>query len=509
MDFDVVIAGGGPNGLMLAAELRLAGVRPVVLERLPERATVPKANGLMGVVARVLDARGLYEKVSGWAAPPAATPRFVFGGMGLDLRELADNPMYAIQIPQRRLEAVLEEHAAGLGAEIRRGVEVRGVTDHGSYVTVKTDGGKLTARFLIGCDGGRSTVRKLAGIDFPGVTDDDVVSRTANVGLPTATGMSLPVPGHGDMAPFFFHRTTTGVFIWARFEDATTVNTMEWGNAPDDEVPMTLDEMRAGVRRVLGVDVPLEPPVLDRPPLLRRLSGNNTRIAAQFRQGQVFLAGDAAHVHAGIGAPGLNAGLQDVVNLAWKLGAVINGWAPEGLLDTYHSERYPVAERVAMQTQAQSALLAPGSKVTALRTLFEELLASPDTIGHIADTMSGNDIRYWPADHPLVGRLAPELSVTTTDGVVRLAELLRSGRPLLLDLAGVGDVAAGWRDRVDVVAGTHPDHPALLIRPDGFVAWAGTAAEGLVESLTRWFGSPTASSPGAAESLTAGCSPTA
>ena len=492
MDFDVVIAGAGPNGLMLAAELRLAGVRPLVLERLPERATMPKANGLMGVVARLLDARGLYEKVAGWAAPPAATPRFVFGGMRLDLRELPDNPMYAIQIPQRRLEAILEEHAVGLGAEIRRGVEVRGLTDHGSYISVETDGGELTAQFLVGCDGGRSTVRKLAGIDFPGVTDDDVVSRSANVGLPTARAMSLPVAGHGDIPPFFFHRTDTGVFIWARFEDAMTVNTMEWGGAPDDDVPMTLDELRASVKRVLGVDVPLEPAVLDRPPLLRRLSGNNTRIAEQFRRGRVFLAGDAAHVHAGIGAPGLNTGLQDVANLAWKLGAVIHGWAPDGLLDTYHSERYPVAERVAMQTQAQSALLAPGSKVTALHTLFEELLASPDNIQHIANTMSGNDVRYEQAENPLVGRLIPELSVTTTAGVVRLTELLRTGRPLLLDLAGVGDVAAGWRDRVDVVAGTHPDHPALLIRPDGFVAWAGTTPTGLAETLIRWFGSATA-----------------
>jgi 2-polyprenyl-6-methoxyphenol hydroxylase-like FAD-dependent oxidoreductase len=497
MDFDVVIAGAGPNGLMLAAELRLAGVRPLVLERLPERATMPKANGLMGVVARLLDARGLYEKVSGWTGPPAATPQFVFGGMRLDLRELRENPMYAIQIPQRRLEAILEEHAVGLGAEIRRGVEVRGLTDHGSYITVRTDSGEVAAHFLVGCDGGRSTVRKLAGIDFPGVTDDDVVSRTANVSLPTAKAMSLPVAGHGDIPPYFFHRTDTGVFIWARFQDSLTVNTMEWGEAPDDtapddEGPMTLDEMRASVKRVLGVDVPLEPPVLDGPPLLRRLSGNNTRIAGQFRRGRVFLAGDAAHVHAGIGAPGLNAGLQDVANLAWKLGATIHGWAPAGLLDTYHSERYPVAERVAMQTQAQSALLAPGSKVTALRTLFEELLASPENIGHIANTMSGNDVRYEPSDDPLVGRLVPELTVTTTDGVVRLVELLRTGRPLLLDLTGVGDAATGWRDRVDVVAGAHPDHPSLLIRPDGFVAWAGTSSAGLVETLTRWFGSPTA-----------------
>ncbi|MFC0435493.1 FAD-dependent monooxygenase [Kutzneria buriramensis] len=490
MDFDVVIAGGGPNGLMLTAELRLAGARPLVLERLPERATVPKANGLAGVVARLMDARGLYEKVSGRSGPPAPTPFYMFGGLRLDLRDVPDNPMHTVLVPQTRLEPILEEHALGLGAEIRRGVTLTGFVDHGTHVTVSTDdGSEITAAYLVGCDGGRSTVRKLAGIDFPGVTDDDVVTRTANVVLPTAGPGGLPVPGHGDIQPFFFHRTTTGVFVWARLEDALTVTTMEWGDAPGEDVPLTLDELADSVKRVLGVDVPMELAVLDRPLVMRRNAGNNTRIASQFRRGRVFLAGDAAHVHAGIGGPGLNMGLQDAANLAWKLGAAVQGWAPAGLLDTYHSERHPVASRVAMQTQSQSALLAPGTKVTALRTLFEELLESVDVRQHIVDTMSGNDTRYFESDHPLVGRLAPEMSVTTTDGVVRLAELRRTGRPLLLDPSGLGAVADGWRDRVDVVSG---DGPALLIRPDGFVAWAGDSADGLVDALTRWFGAPTA-----------------
>ena len=496
MDYDVVIAGAGPNGLMLAAELRLAGVRPLVLEQLPERATAPKANGLAGVVARLIDARGLYEKVSGWSAPPAATPFYMFGGMRLDLRDVPDNPMYTVLVPQVRLETILEEHAVGLGAEIRRGVEVTGFVDHGTHVTVSADR-DYSAHFLVGCDGGRSAVRKLAGIDFPGVTDDDVVSRSLNVVLPTAGAQGLPVAGHGDIPPFFFHRTTTGVFIWARFDDACSVTTMEWGAVsdsmgPGDDVPMTLDELAASVRRVLGVDVPMELPVLDRPLLMRRSRGRNTRIASQFRVGRVLLAGDAAHIHSGIGGPGLNAGLQDVANLAWKLGATIHGWAPAGLLDTYHSERHPVAERVAMQTQAQSALLSPGDKVTALRTLFGELLEPVAARQHVVDTMSGNDIRYFAGDHPLVGALVPELTVTTTAGVARLAELRRTGRPLLLDLAGVGSVADGWKDRVDVVSGTSGELPALLIRPDGVVAWAGSSSDGLVEALERWFGSPTA-----------------
>ena len=494
MDYDVVIAGGGPNGLMLAAELRLAGVRPLVLERLPERVTVPKANGLAGIVARLLDARGLYEQVSGRSGAPQPTPFYMFGGMRLDMRDLPQNPMHTILIPQTRLEAILEERALELGAMIRRGVEVTGFVDHGTHVTVSGDFGEVTAQYLVGCDGGRSTVRKLAGIDFPGVTDDDVVSRSVNVALPTATAQGLPVPGHGDLPPFLYHRTTTGVFVWARFEDTCMVTTMEWGGGPDEDVPMTLDELSASVKRVLGTDVPMELPVLDRPLLMRRISGNNTRIADRFRAGRVLLAGDAAHVHAGIGGPGLNMGLQDVANLAWKLGAAVHGWAPAGLLDTYHSERHPVATRVAMQTQAQAALLAPGTTVTNLRTLFEELIELPDTKRHIVDTISGNDTRYemGTVDHPLVGSLAPELTVTTTDGVVRLAELQRTGRPLLLDLAGVGAAAAGWRDRVDVVAATCPGQPALLIRPDGFVAWAGTSADGLDSALARWFGAATA-----------------
>jgi 2-polyprenyl-6-methoxyphenol hydroxylase-like FAD-dependent oxidoreductase len=485
MDFDVVIAGGGPNGLMLAAELRLAGVRPLVLERLPERVSVPKANGLAGVVARLMDARGLYEKISGHAPPPVPTPRYMFGGMTLDLRELADNPMYTNLVPQTRLEALLEEHAVGLGAEFRRGVEVTGFVDHGSHVTVSVDdGSEITARFLVGCDGGRSTVRKLAGIDFPGVTTGDAIGRSVNVALPTAGQWALPVPGHGDIPPFHYHRTTTGVFVWARLDDVCLVTTLE--------------ELSASVRRVLGVDVPMELPVLDRPLLMRRTSGNNTRIADRFRQGRVLLAGDAAHVHAGIGGPGLNMGLQDCANLAWKLGAEIHGWAPAGLLDTYHQERHPVAERVAMQTLAQSALLKPGPAVTALRTLFGELLSYPDTLRHIVDTMSGNDIRYDMAtvDHLLVGRLVPELALTTTAGVIRLAELRRTGRPVLLNLSGsssIAQVAAGWRDRVDLVAATCPDQPAaLLLRPDGFVAWAGTTEDGLADALTRWFGAATA-----------------
>ena len=494
MDYDVVIAGGGPNGLMLASELRLAGVRPLVLERLAERVTVPKANGLAGVVARLLDARGLYEKVSGRTGPPEPTPAYMFGGMPVNLRDLPDNPMYTILIPQTRLEGILEEHAVGLGAEIRRGVEVTGFVDHGSHVTVSGDFGEVSAQYLVACDGGRSTVRKLAGIDFPGVTSDDTVSRQANVELPTAGPQGLEVPGHGLIPPFLYYRTAVGVFVWARFEDTSMVSTVEWGDAPGDDVPMTLEELDASVQRVLGAPVPMRPAVLDRPPLLRRLAGNNTRIASQFRLGRVLLAGDAAHVHAGVGGPGLNMGLQDVANLAWKLGASVHGWAPDGLLDTYDSERHPVAERVAMQTQAQSALLAPGSKVTALRILFGELMDVAEAKRHVVDTMSGNDTRYEMStvDHPLVGSLVPELAVTTTDGVVRVAELQRTGRPLLIDPAGVAAVADGWRDRVDVVACTSSAQPALLIRPDGFVAWAGSGSAGLSDALTRWFGAPTA-----------------
>ncbi|WP_031162083.1 FAD-dependent monooxygenase [Streptosporangium roseum] len=515
MTADVVIAGGGPNGLMLACELSLAGVRPVVLERLPERTGENRANGLVGQVVRMLDRRGLYGPLSGSQDPPRPGASFVFGALPLDLSALDDNPLYALPVPQRHVEQVLEERAVELGVEIRRGHELTGLSQDGDAVTVDIAGPagayRLRTRYLIGADGGRSLTRKLSGIGFPGVTKDNMVSRTAHATVPAsmidpATG-GLNLPGYGVIPPFMHHRTERGLFAFAPFPTGPAmVSVMEWDPAEADGRPApTLDEVRESVRRVLGADLPLGPPEGGGPHLLRRLTGGNTRMADRFRDRRVLLVGDAAHVHASIGGPGLNLGLQDAVNLGWKLAAEIHGWAPPGLLDSYEAERRPVAQRVVMHTQAQSALIAPGGEVTALRELFMELLGDRRNVQRIADMMAGADIRYdmGAGDaHPLIGRWAPDLLLDTGTGRVRLAELTTAARPLLLDLtedASPAKESAGWRGRVDAITARSQDPTspatALLLRPDGYIAWASASPrpdsherESLRAALARWFG---------------------
>jgi 2-polyprenyl-6-methoxyphenol hydroxylase-like FAD-dependent oxidoreductase len=498
MDADVVIAGAGPNGLMLACELRLAGVRPIVLEQLSEPNTTPRANGLVGQVVRMLDRRGLYERLSEKPGPPKPQPAYIFAAMPLQLELLEDNPVYLLGVPQVRVDAVLRERALELGAKRRQGHGLTGLSQDADGVTVEISGPdgpyQLRARYLVGADGGHSLTRKLAGIEFPGVTNDRMVSRTASALLPPelvdpATG-ALTVPGYGVIPPFMHHRTERGLFVFAPFPGREAVSTGEWDDPADGE--MTFGELQESVDRVLGVHLPLTSPDGDGPHLLRRLSGGNSRLADRFREGRVLLVGDAAHVHSAIGGPGLNLGLQDTVNLGWKLAAELQGWAPDGLLDSYESERRPVGQRVVMQTQAQSALIAPGDDVTRLRELFGELLTEPRNVQRIADLISGADIRYHDGPHPLIGRWAPDLMVGST----RLAELMRTGRPLLVDLTPEGAFAATVStDRIEVVA-AHGESPiALLIRPDGYVAWAaeqdGVAEQdGLRDALARWFGVP-------------------
>ncbi|WP_020388174.1 FAD-dependent monooxygenase [Kribbella catacumbae] len=506
---DVVIAGAGPNGLMLACELRLAGLRPIVLEKLPERSTEPRANGLVGQVVRMLDRRGLYEPLAGKAGPPEPAAGFVFGALPLRLDLLDDNPLYLLGVPQVRIEEVLQERALELGVEIRRGHELTGLSQTSDAITAQIAGPdgsyELQARYFVGADGGRSLTRKLVGIDFPGVTRDNLVSRTASVTVPDGwvdpATLALTVPGYGTIPPFSHQRTEHGVFVFAPFPGrAPAVSTMEWDEP--SEGPVTLAEVQASAQRVLGVELPLSPAEGSGPHVLRRVAGGNSRLADRFREGRVLLVGDAAHVHSAVGGPGLNLGLQDVVNLGWKLAAEIQGWAPAGLLDSYEAERRPVGQRVVMHTQAQSALIAPGSEVTALRELFTELLGNPRNVQHLADLMSGADIRYYEGAHPLVGRWAPDLVLDRGAGPVRLASVTRAARPLLLDFSPDSSFAAQFgdefADRIEVVAGsteTAGVPMALLLRPDGYVAWAaeGVGAaerEGLRAAAGRWFGVP-------------------
>ncbi|MFC1440833.1 FAD-dependent monooxygenase [Streptacidiphilus sp. N1-10] len=495
---DVVIAGAGPNGLMLACELALAGVRPLVLERLTEPSPEQRANGLVGQVVRMLDRRGLYERLAAPGAVPGPTPRFLFGAFPLDLHDLPDNPLYTLMVPQRRIEQMLAERAVELGVEIRRGHQVTGLAQGEKSVTVELHGREpIEAAFLVGADGGHSVVRKLSRIAFPGVTRDSSVSRAGHVSVAqqmVGPGGELVVPGFGVVPPFQHLRTEHGLIAWAPFPGGDPlISAVEWGQPAEGEA--SLDELRDSVGRVLGADLPLGPPTGPGPHVMRRLFGGNTRIADRYRAGRVLLLGDAAHVHSAIGGPGLNLGLQDAVNLGWKLAAELRGHAAEGLLDTYQSERAPVARRVAMHTQAQSVLIQPGGDVTALRELFGELLAQSGVRQHLADLLSGADISYdmgpaGPATGPLVGRWAPDLPALPD-----LRRLTSTGRPLLLDPSGVLDLGR-WAPLVDAVPAPGLD-TALLLRPDCYVAWQGrpagagrSAGDGLHEALGTWFKAP-------------------
>lgn len=494
----VVISGAGPTGLLVACEPALAVVRPVVLERLPEPSDEPKANGLVGQVVRMLDMRGLYRAFSGVDEAPKPLERWMFSGMRVPLSGTPDNPMYALMIPQQRIVRLLEERARELGVDLRWGQELTDVRSTADGVAVTVSGAcgdhRLDAEYLVGADGGRSGVRKMAGIAFPGHTSN-TVARIAHVGIPDEIRSQeggLDIPGVGRL-PWGHNRLDDGGFIFVELEPGRPmVGTIEFTDQVDDASPMTVDELRASARRVLGVELPVQPPGGDGPHALRRIAGQNTRQADRYRSENVFLVGDSAHVHSAMGGPGLNLGLQDAMNLGWKLAAAVHGWAPQNLLDTYHEERHPAGRRVMMHSMAQTALFGPGPEVGQLRELFTELLELPSVAEHMAHLLAGSDVRYDTGDsHPLAGRFVPDW---TLDDGRRVAGLLTAGRPVLLDCAGGGaaTVAAPWAGRVECVDAAMAGGPAaVLIRPDGYIAWAAdTSGEwtALEAALTRWFG---------------------
>lgn len=505
MDADVIIVGAGPTGLMLAGELRLAGVRPLVLERRPEPREIPRANGLGGQILQLLRYRGLLDRLEAASPNPHPAPIFPFGGVHLDLSHLADPPLQAMSLPQPQLERLLGERASELGAVIQRGHEVAGLSQDNDALTADVRGPdgpyRLTARFLVGCDGGRSPVRNLAGIPFPGTTYPEA-NRLGEVTLPDSVTMldngDLDITGLGRIRAGLT-RTEHGVFAFGRITQGGLLvhTTEEEPGEVDDDAPMTLAELRDSIRRVLGADLPLAGAT--------RLSRwqFQARQAGWYRDGRILLAGDAAHLLPATGAA-LNLGLLDAVNLAWKLGADVHGWAPTGLLDTYHGERHPAGARALLQTQAQVALRrGQDPAAEALRDVFTELLADEQPQRRVGAMIAGTDIRYpmpGPSQHALTGTFAPDLSLRTGHATTSVAELMHTARPILLDLADRPDLreaARDWQHRIDIRTAEADQRPAdaLLIRPDACIAWAaatgepsGTAAPALHEALCRWFG---------------------
>ncbi len=515
---DVVIAGAGPNGLMLACELALSGIRPIVLDPLPGPNPEPRANGVTGQGVRILDHRGFYSDLAGTDDPPQPSPWAMFAALTLDLAGTADTQNYMVAVQQPRLVQILARRAGEYDVDIRWGHRLTGFDQRADGVTVQVAGPdgdyELGAKYLIGADGGTSQTRKLTGIDFPGMTSHDAVARMAFGVVPPddwvdpVTG-ALDIPGWGRVPPTPFYRAEHGVFACRRLGGRAMLITLELDSSAredriddydDDDTPVSLAEIEASVKRVLGADVPLRPISPDTPLDLRRFYGINSRIASSYKSGRVILVGDAAHVHSPLGGPGLNLGLQDAVNLGWKLAAVLAGRAEPALLDTYEVERRPAAERVIMHSRAQLALIRPGTEVTALRELFSELLTDPDTVHRLSDLVSGNDNRYAEGDdaHPLAGRWVPDFAVADADGTRRVAELARDGRPLLIDLTDGAVVAAtvtDIADRITVAAGRPVGDvaaTALLVRPDGYVAWASSepkpATDELRGILAQWFG---------------------
>jgi 2-polyprenyl-6-methoxyphenol hydroxylase-like FAD-dependent oxidoreductase len=466
MTGDVVIVGAGPTGLMLAAELAMAGVRPLVLERLAEPTGLSKALGILGRAVDVLDNRGLLDRLREYepADPPV---RLHFGMIPLDVAGLDDVGLRGAFVRQADTERVLEERVHELGVEIRRGQEVTGLRQDGDGVDLDVSGTPLHARYVVGCDGGRSAVRRLAGIDFPGLPP----TRLARLGEVELAGDPPAGIGLFPVDSSYYR----------------VVSSEPYPPGFDRAAPMTVDELQASIRRTTGQDLAIR-----RARWLTRFT-DASRQAARYRAGRVLLAGDAAHLHSPAGGPGINTGLLDAVNLGWKLAATVHGSAPDGLLDTYHDDRHPEGERVLRFTRAQMALLGDGQHVPALREVLGRLFDDERTRRDLVTMMYGLDARYGATDGDgLVGRWMPDLALTTVDGPTRVAELLRTPTAVLLDLGGLGIDVDGWADRLRVVEARcdRPPASAVLIRPDGHVAWTGSRDDvpALREALTTWLG---------------------
>ena len=493
----VVIAGGGPTGLMLAGELALPGINVAIVERRPNQELAgSRAGGLSSRTIEVFDQRGIADRFLAEGQVAQVTG---FAVTRLDISDFPTRHNYGLALRQKHIERIMAGWVEELNVPIYRAREVTGFTTDDAGVDVATsDGQALRAQYLVGCDGGRSLIRKTAGIDFPGWE-------------PTTSNILAEVE-MTERPPMGVHHTAAGAHAFGTeeyeikngeiiYKDVGPIGVMVTEKDVGRTEEPTLRDLSEAIIAIYGTDFGIHSPRW-----ISRFT-DMTRQAAAYRRGRVLLAGDAAHVHSPIGGQGLNTGVQDAVNLGWKLAQVIKGTCAESLLDSYHAERHPVGARVLQKTMAQVALHRPDERTVALRDVVVELLKMEEPRKTVAAEMSGLDIRYnFGEGHPLLGRRMPDLDLVSSNGPLRVYTLLHGARPVLINFGEPGRFnVTPWAGRVELIDAKHDgvwELPALgavtapnavLIRPDGYVAWVGDANQvGLADALTTWFGPPNA-----------------